>query len=206
MKIVTTILLMSILSATFAFEGVIHGVKMTNGTKEEFDIYMRGDLIAVEGEDGQGKYRIIIDRTKEEIFVCIDNPFFGQKGYFHYTAEQLKREKKIKVLSTKELNDTEVINGQTCRGYSLVSNGSTVLMYADEVKEVDLTGLSKYMDDPVYELIDAFNVKKAIRKITVNKGENTYSVILEEESKSVDDSRFQVPIGYQEYEININVK
>jgi hypothetical protein len=189
-----------------AFEGVVHGAKIVNGVEQHFDIYIKGSKIAVEGEDGQGKYRIIIDRSKEEIFVCIDNPAFGQKGYYHFTAEQLKREKKFKVISSSELGEERMVNEESCKGYTLLTDQGSVVMYASKTSEVDLTGLSKYMDDPVYELIDAFNVKSAIRRIAVEKENESYVVEMTEEETTVDASWFEVPAGYMEYEIKLNAK
>ncbi|MCB9187691.1 MAG: hypothetical protein H6600_08025 [Flavobacteriales bacterium] len=206
MKSLLTILFITLVSSLFAFEGVIHGVKTTNGVSESFDIYMKGNLIAIEGEDGQGKYRVIIDRTNEEIFVCIDNPAFGNKGYYHFTAEQLKREKKFQIISSLELTESKEIAGEKCNGYSMVTDQGSVVMYVSEKSEADLTGISKYMDDPVYELIDSFGVKSSIRKIAVQKEDTSYTVELTEESMTVESSKFEIPQGYEKYEIKLSTK
>lgn len=206
MRVLLSTIFVFLISSLLAFEGVVHGVKVTNGVEETFDIYIKGDKISLEGEDGQGKYRIIIDRSNEEIFICIDNPAFGSKGYYHFTAEQLEREKQFNILSSAEIGEDKLIGEALCKGYSMVTDKGSVVLYASENGEADLSGLSKYMDDPVYELIDAFNVNSSIKRIAVHKEESSYVVELTEESKSVDDNRFKVPQGYEEYEIKLNAK
>lgn len=206
MKAIITVLFIVFSINLLAFEGVVHGVKVQNGVEEKFDIYIKGDLVTVEGEDGQGKYKIIINRSSEEIFVCIDNPAFGQKGYYHFTAEQLKREKRFSILSSIALEQEKEVGDESCKGYSMLTDQGTVLLYASKSGEADLSGLSKYMDDPVYELIDAFDVKSSIRSIAVQKEDGSYTVSLEEESQSVDQSRFEIPAGYAEYKITLNTK
>lgn len=206
MRAFCTILLLFVLFQVTAFEGVIHGIKSANGVKETFDIYMKGDLISLEGEDGQGKYRIIINRATEEIFICIDNPTFAQKGYYHFTAAQLQREKKFKILSSAKLDGQKEVNGENCQGYSMITDKGSVVMYASSQGKADLTGLSAYMDDPVYELIDAFNVKRSIRRIAVQRESGSYTVELEEEAIIVPAEKFEIPAGYKEFEIKLNTK
>lgn len=206
MRVLLTILFATVIFSVSAFEGIVHGIKTTNGVQETFDIYIKDDLIAVEGEDGQGKYRIIINRSSEEIFICIDNPAFGQKGYYHFTAEQLQREKKFKILSSQELSESKNIEGEDCKGYSMLTDQGSVVLYASEQGKADLSGLSKYMDDTVYELIDAFNVKSSIRKIAVQKDDKIYTVELKEEITSVESTWFEVPVGYEKYEFKLNKK
>ena len=68
--------------------------------------------------------------------------------------------------------------------------------------EVDITGFSAFFNDPVYELLDALDSKYLPRKLVVNKSTGSYSIDLKAEAQSIDDSYFQVPTGYEKFEVS----
>ncbi len=199
-SLITLILIISALPL-FAFEGVIHGVKTTNGKVEEFDIYIKGDKIAVEGTNHEGYFKVIIDRSTDEFLICMDSPYFENKGYFRFQVDHSKN-KKIKVLSSHQ-KGTEQIDGEECSVYSMSTNLGAVILRASTTGKANLSGLSKYMDDPVYEIIDHFGITNSVRKIVVDKPQQKYVVTLTEQEKTVSDNQFQVPAGFEEYKIEL---
>ncbi len=87
-----------------------------------------------------------------------------------------------------------------CKGYTVVTdNGSAVAYFGTE--NVNLTGFSEYFNDPVYELLDALNSSKLPRKLVVNKNTGSYTIDLVAEAQTLDASIFEVPAGYEQFQV-----
>lgn len=185
------------------FEGVVHGTKHTNGKEESFHIYMKDSKLAVEGTNAEGEFKIIINKASQEIIICINSPLYERKGYYRFTAHQIDTKDQFKVTGSKAFKDVKNIDGERCSGYSMMTTEGSVILYASKSGNASLAGLSKYMSDPVYELIDHFNVQGSVRQIHVNKGSEKYWVSLKEESSTVEDQQFEIPEGYTEFKISV---
>ncbi len=183
-----------------AFEGIIHCTKTQNGVITTFDFYVKGNQIAVIGNDGISKYRILLDRTAGELKLCMDVPEFDQKGYYVYKPGDVQKHDSLTILKQIQ-TDALVIDGERCDGYTVVtSNGSALAYFGSD--DVDLSGFSPYFNDPVYELLDAFKSKKMPRKLIVNKNTGSYTIDLLAEAQTLDAAIFQVPAGYTQFQVS----
>ena len=204
MKFLISILFVLFATFSFAFEGTIHCIKTENGVVTKFDFYVKGNTIVVE-KTGIGEYyRIIFNRDKEEVKLCMDSPQFSEKGYYLLTKTDMENRSKSKIYSQKELAPQQM-QGQLFKAYSLVSDlGSAIALVGED--QVDLRGLSTFFQDPVYELIDQFNLSQLPRKLEVTKNTGSYTIELEAESGSVDQSLCEVPSGYKEFKVTALAK
>jgi hypothetical protein len=180
-----------------AFEGIIHCTKTQNGVVTTFDFYVKGNQIAVIGDDGANHYRLLLNRTAGELKLCMDVVEFDQKGYYTLKAGEVQKHDSLTVLKQLQ-TDAMVIDGETCQGYTVVTNNGSAIAYFGS-EEIDLTGFSEYMNDPVYELLDALDAKNLPRKLVVNKSTGSYTIDLVSEAKTLDASIFEVPAGYEPF-------
>lgn len=199
MKFLTCILFVLCITFSFAFEGTIHCIKTENGVVTKFDFYVKGNTIVVE-KTGIGEYyKIIFNRDKQEVKLCMDSPQFSEKGYYLLTKSDMENRSKSKVYSQKQLAPQQM-DGQSFKAYSLVSDlGSVIALVGED--QVDLRGLSTFFQDPVYELIDQFNLSQLPRKLEVTKNTGSYTIELEAEAGSVAQSLCEVPGGYKEFKV-----
>lgn len=184
-----------------AFEGIIHCTKTQNGVVTTFDFYVRGNQIAVIGDDGANHYRLLLNRTAGELKLCMDVAEFDQKGYYTLKAGEVQKHDSLTVLKQLQ-TDAMVIDGETCQGFTVVTNNGSAIAYFGS-EEIDLTGFSEYMNDPVYELLDALNAKNLPRKLVVNKSTGSYTIDLVSEAKTLDASIFEVPAGYEPFVVGV---
>ncbi|KXJ04734.1 hypothetical protein AC249_AIPGENE20904, partial [Exaiptasia diaphana] len=127
----------------------------------------------------------------------MDHPQFEEKGYYHYTASNTEKNSEITILRQFAI-DSRMIDGEMCNGYTVVTDrGAATAFFGSE--EVNLTGFSKYLNDPVYELLDALKATKLPKQLLVNKQTGAYVIDLVAEPKQLDDHIFQVPAGYQKF-------
>ena len=182
-----------------AFEGVIHCTKTQNGVVTNFDFYVKGDQIAIVSSDPTGSYKVLLNRTAGNLKICMDIPEFDQKGYYLYTSGSVEKNYSLKILKQIQTDAIE-IDGEICEGYTVVTdNGSAVAYFGSD--EVNLTGFSEYLNDPVYELLDAFNSTKLPRKLVVNKNTGAYTIDLVAEAQTLDASIFEVPADYEQFQV-----
>jgi hypothetical protein len=182
-----------------AFEGIIHCTKTQNGVVTNFDFYVKGNQIAVISNDPTGSYKILLNRSAGELKLCMDVPEFDQKGYYVYKAGEVEKHDPLTVLKTIQTDAIE-IDGVACEGFTVVTNNGSAIAYFG-TEEVDLTGFSDYFNDPVYELLDAFDSKKMPRKLVVNKNTGAYTIDLVAEAQSLNASVFEVPAGYTQFQV-----
>ena len=192
--------LLFIVTQSFAFEGVIHCTKTQNGITTSFDFYVKGDQISIIAKDGTSDYRILLNRAAKELRLCISTPEFSTKGYYLYTESDIRKNSEIEVLSQSRTDAIE-IDGSLCEGHTIVTDRGIAMAYFGS-DEVDITGFSAFFNDPVYELLDALDSKYLPRKLVVNKSTGSYSIDLKAEAQSIDDSYFQVPTGYEKFEVS----
>lgn len=190
-----------LLSATtsFAFEGIIHCTKTQNGATVLFDFYVKGDRVAVIAKEGVSEYRILLNRAAKELRLCISTPEFDSKGYYLYTESDMRKNSEITILNQTRTDAIE-IDGELCKGYTIVTDQGMAIAYFG-LDEVDITGFSAFFNDPVYELIDALDSKLLPKKLVVSKDTGSYTIDLVAEATSIDDSYFEVPEGYEKFEV-----
>lgn len=189
--IVTTVFICNL---TFAYEGVVHGIKTMNGNSESFDIFIKGDKICVEGVNSQGFFKIIFDRGSDEVIICVDSPYYKEKGYFKIDLANKSNDNKIEVISSNQ--NTIEKEGKTYGVFSAITSTGSAMIEVNPEGNADISGLSKYMDDPVYELIDHYNIKNTIEKIDVDKPNEKYSIVLSATEQNLTDDIFSIPSGY----------
>lgn len=200
LKNLIVLALLALSNWTAAFEGIIHCTKTQNGVVTTFDFYVKGNQIAVIGDDGANHYRLLLNRTAGELKLCMDVAEFGQKGYYTLKAGEVQKRDSLTVLKQLQ-TDAMVIDGETCEGFTVVTNNGSAIAYFGS-EEIDLTGFSEYMNDPVYELLDALNAKNLPRKLVVNKSTGSYTIDLVSEAKTLDASIFEVPAGYEPFVVS----
>lgn len=182
-----------------AFEGVIHCTKTQNGVVTNFDFYVKGNQVAIISDDPTGSYKVLLNRSAGELKLCMDVPEFDQKGYYLYKAGAVEKHDSLTVLKQIQ-TDAINIDGEMCEGFTVVTNNGSAIAYFGS-EEVDLTGFSEYFNDPVYEALDAFDSKKLPRKLVVNKNTGAYTIDLVAEAKALDASIFEVPAGYDQFQV-----
>jgi len=186
-------------SGVSAFEGIVHCTKTQNGVVTNFDFYVKGNQVAIISDDPTGSYKILLNRSAGQLKICMDVPEFDQKGYYLYTAGSVEKNDSLTILKQVQTDAIE-INGEMCEGFTVVTdNGSAVAYFGPE--DVDLTGFSDYFNDPVYELLDALNSSKLPRKLVVNKNTGSYTIDLVAEAQTLDASVFEVPAGYDQFQV-----
>jgi len=182
-----------------AFEGIIHCTKTQNGVVTNFDFYVKGNQVAIVSNDPTGSYKILLNRSAGQLKICMDVPEYDRKGYYLYTAGSVEKNDSLTILKQVQTDAIE-IDGEMCKGYTVVTdNGSAVAYFGTE--NVNLTGFSEYFNDPVYELLDALNSSKLPRKLVVNKNTGSYTIDLVAEAQTLDASIFEVPAGYEQFQI-----
>lgn len=196
--------LIAIFALTFthwssAFEGIIHCTKTQNGVVTNFDFYVKDNQVAVIGDDGANHYKLLLNRSAGELKLCMDVAEFDQKGYYLFKEGEVQKHDSLTILK-KLQTDAMIINGETCQGFTVVTNNGSAIAYFGS-EEVDLTGFSEYLNDPVYELLDAFDTKKLPRKLVVNKNTGAYTIDLVAEAQTLDASIFEVPAGYEPFQV-----
>lgn len=199
-KHILLILLIGFSNWSSAFEGIVHCTKTQNGVVTNFDFYVKGNQIALIGEDGLNKYRILLNRSAGELKLCMDVPEFDQKGYYLYKSGEVEKNDSLFILKQLQ-TDALTINGEVCDGFTVVTNNGSALAYFGS-EEVNLTGFSDYFNDPVYELLDALNSQKMPRKLVVNKNTGSYTIDLVAESQTLEASIFEVPNGYTQFQVS----
>lgn len=201
MKLKHLILLAIVAMANWssAFEGIIHCTKTQNGVVTNFDFYVKGNQVAIISDDPTGSYKVLLNRSAGELKLCMDVPEFDQKGYYLYKAGAVEKHDSLTVLKQIQ-TDAINIDGEMCEGFTVVTNNGSAIAYFGS-EEVDLTGFSEYFNDPVYEALDAFDSKKLPRKLVVNKNTGAYTIDLVAESKTLDASIFEVPAGYNQFQV-----
>lgn len=199
MNFLNVILFVLVATFSFAFEGTVHCVKTENGVVTRFDFYVKGNTIVVE-KSGIGEYyKIIFDRDKEEVKLCMDSPEFKEKGYYLLTKATMTSRPEVKVYSQKELAPHQAGNA-SFQVYSLVSDLGSVIGVVGE-EQVDLRGLSTFFRDPVYEWIDRFDLSRLPRRMEVTKTTGSYTLELEAEAGNVDQKLCEIPAGYKEFKV-----
>jgi hypothetical protein len=182
-----------------AFEGVIHCTKTQNGVVTTFDFYVKGNQVAIISNDASGNYKVLMNRSAGELKLCMDVPEFDQKGYYLYTAGTVQKNDSLSIL--KQIpTDAINIDGEMCEGFTVVTNNGSAIAYFGS-EEIDLTGFSAYFNDPVYEVLDAFDSKKLPRKLVVNKNTGSYTIDLVSEAQTLEASIFEVPAGYDQFQV-----
>lgn len=199
-KHILLILLIGFSNWSSAFEGIVHCTKTQNGVVTNFDFYVKGNQIALIGEDGLNKYRILLNRSAGELKLCMDVPEFDHKGYYLYKSGEVEKNDSLIILKQLQ-TDALTINGEVCDGFTVVTNNGSALAYFGS-EEVNLTGFSDYFNDPVYELLDALNSQKMPRKLVVNKNTGSYTIDLVAESQTLEASIFEVPNGYTQFQVS----
>lgn len=201
MKLKHLILLVVVALANWssAFEGVIHCTKTQNGVVTTFDFYVKGNQVAIISNDPTGSYKVLMDRSAGELKLCMDVPEFDQKGYYLYTAGTVQKNDSLSIIKQIQ-TDAINIDGEMCEGFTVVTNNGSAIAYFGS-EEVDLTGFSAYFNDPVYEVLDAFDSKKLPRKLVVNKITGSYTIDLVSEAQTLDASIFEVPAGYNQFQV-----
>jgi hypothetical protein len=160
---------------------------------------VKGNQVAIISDDPTGSYKILLNRSAGQLKICMDVPEFDQKGYYLYTAGSVEKNDSLTILKQVQTDAIE-INGEMCEGFTVVTdNGSAVAYFGPE--DVDLTGFSDYFNDPVYELLDALNSSKLPRKLVVNKNTGSYTIDLVAEAQTLDASVFEVPAGYDQFQV-----
>jgi hypothetical protein len=204
MNFFNLILFVLMTSWSFAFEGTIHCVKTENGVVTKFDFYVKGNILVVE-KSGIGEYyKIIFNKDKEEVKICMESPEFPEKGYYLLTKADMLNRPKSQVYSQKELGSQQWDN-QFFKAYSLVSDLGSVIGLVGE-DPIDLRGLSTFFQDPVYELIDRFNLSQLPRRLEVTKTTGSYTIELEAEAGNVDQQLCEVPAGYTAFKVTTSDK
>ena len=201
MKLKHLILLVVVALANWssAFEGVIHCTKTQNGVVTTFDFYVKGNQVAIISSDPSGSYKVLMDRSAGELKLCMDVPEFDQKGYYLYTARTVQKNDSLSIIKQIQ-TDAINIDGEMCEGFTVVTNNGSAIAYFGS-EEIDLTGFSAYFNDPVYEVLDAFDSKKLPRKLVVNKITGSYTIDLVSEAQTLDASIFEVPAGYNQFQV-----
>lgn len=184
---------------SLAFEGIIHCTKTENGVTTSFDFFVKENRIAVIAKEGVSEFRILLDRSAQELRLCMDVPEFEKKGYYLYTRENIRKNSEMSILKQMR-SDALVIDGETCEGYTVVTDNGTAIAYFGS-DEVNLTGFSTFLNDPVYELLDALDSKLLPRKLVVSKGTGSYTIDLTADAQPMDDTLFEVPSGYVQFEV-----
>jgi hypothetical protein len=182
-----------------AFEGVIHCTKTQNGVVTNFDFYVKGNQVAIISDDPSGSYKVLLNRSAGELKLCMDVPEFDQKGYYLYTAGAVEKNDSLTILKQIQ-TDAINIDGEMCEGFTVVTNNGSAIAYFSS-EEVNITGFSEYFNDPVYEALDAFDSKKLPRKLVVNKNTGSYTIDLVAEAQTLDASIFEVPAGYNQFQV-----
>ena len=188
-----------IATCSLAFEGIIHCTKTENGVTTSFDFYVKENRIAVIYKEGVSEYRLLLDRSAQELRLCLDVPEFKNKGYYVYNSANMRKNSKIEILKQMR-SDALVIDGETCEGYTVVTDKGTAIAYFGS-DEVNLTGFSAFLNDPVYELLDALDSKLLPRKLVVSKVSGAYTIDLSADAQPMDDALFEVPSGYVLFEV-----
>lgn len=185
--------------SALSFEGIIHCKKTENGVVTEFDFYVKGNQIAIISEAPDASYRIILNRSTQELRVCMDHPAFDRKGYYLYTATTIEKRDSIKIIRQSTLS-SKIIDGETCNGYALATDrGTASIFYGSE--NVDLTGFSTFFNDPVYELLDKIGSNKLPKLIVSETSMSKSTIELTSEAISVDNSYFEIPAGYSQFSV-----
>lgn len=198
MKILVLINLLLLVIPAFAFEGIIHCTKTENGQVSTFEFYVKGNQLAIISENGAEKYRILVDRNAAEVKICLEGPQYPDKGYYVITKEDVAEKQKAIVYS-KTAGGQE-FNGSQRETYAIMTNiGSATAISGTTA--VNLTGLSVFFSDPVYELIDVFQLSILPELITVMKATGNYQIRMEAEEKMLDAGIFEVPAGYKQFTV-----
>lgn len=199
MKLFYTFLFLIFSFQAFAFEGVIHCKKIENGNTTNFEFYMRGNAISMQSNGADGNFKILVDASRQFITICVDHPELNQKGYYVVTLNDAKVKDSV-IVHRKSQTDVFEIEGQACDGYTISTNiGSAIAYFSNE--NINLTGLSKFFNDPLYELLDAFGIQRLPKKIIVKKQHTSYTIDLFAETKTLDNSIFEIPAGYVQFQV-----
>lgn len=199
MRLIFTLFIYCLSFCAFAFEGIIHCKKIENGHVTTFEFYIKGQEISLFSNGPDGNYKILVDASRQFITICIDSPELEQKGYYVVTLNDAKAKDSI-IINRKSKTDILDIDGEMCEGFTISTNiGSAIAYFSNE--NINLTGLSKFFNDPIYELIDAFNIQKLPKKMIVKKQHTAYTIDLKAEAKSLEKEIFQIPAGYSQLEV-----
>lgn len=184
-----------------AFEGIIHCTKIQNGVVTNFDFYIKNNRIALVSQDEGGSfYKLLINPERTTATICIDHPAYEKKGYYLVTRED--KSHSVTVFNKQQLKDIE-IDGQACAGYVISTDIGSAIAYMG-TEEIDLTGLSVFFQDPVYELLDAFQLKTLPKKLVVSKNTGDYSIQMTVEAVPVDAAVFEIPEGYEQFSVQLS--
>ncbi|MES2798809.1 MAG: hypothetical protein V4638_02230 [Bacteroidota bacterium] len=199
-KIYSTLLVLFISMSAFAFEGIIHCTKTENGNVTTFDFYIKNNQIAVVSKDADGEYKVLLSADKSNVKICLNSPLYDKKGY--YLLDKSEAKKPVPVYRKSE-TDALNLNGEVCKGYTISTEIGSAIAYFSNV-DVDLTGFSAFFEDPIYELIDAFQLKTLPKKMVVSKTTGSYTIDMTAEAQSLDASIFEVPAGFEQFQVTVS--
>lgn len=201
MKNIIFVYILAFSLPAMAFEGIIHCTKNQNGMVTTFDFYVKNNQIAIVSQDEASSfYKIIIDASRTTASICIDHPAYEKKGYYVATREDQPRT--VTVFGKQPINAIEM-DGQMCTGYAISTDIGSAVAYLG-TEEIDLTGLSAFFQDPVYELLDAFQLRTLPKKIVVSKNTGDYSITMTAEAAPLDPSIFEIPAGYEKFRVQLS--
>ena len=183
-----------------AFEGIIHCKKIENGVETLFNFYVKGSQIAVQSMNTGEFYKVIYNRSEQVVYICLDNPQLPEKGYYVVKSSDLSDYKKPEIYFKREI-DPIVIDGISYPGYAINTEIGSAQAYLSSTA-VNLSGFSQFFRDPLYELIDAFNMVRLPHIIQVQKSTSSYSIQMEAEEVTVESSIFEIPQGYKQFVVS----
>lgn len=199
----TLVLICSLLAINCAgaFEGIVYGKKTENGVTTTFEFYVKDNRVVFVSNDGIGQYRLILDRSKQEMFLCMNHPAFEYPGYYHYTRENSPQKAKDHQQIHRSV-ENKLIDGVSCPGETIATDmGSCTIYFGSE--SIDLSGFSDYLDQPLFRLLDIAQHKTLPKEVIEERGANRSITLLWTEAKTLDASLFEVPAGYRPYTVHL---
>lgn len=201
MKHILIIFSLFLTFTSVAFEGIIHCTKIQDGVTTRFHFFVRGNQIAIVSDTPEGNYKVLVSSNRQEVKICMDSPLFEEKGYYSILKDEVEKNQ-IPKIQRQTKTDALMIDGFNCEGYTLVSDIGTAIAYIGP-ENINLSGLSAFFNDPLYELLDAFKIEKLPRKIVVNKTTGSYTIDLTAEETRLDPSVFEVPQGMKQFQVTL---
>lgn len=201
MKLILIFLSFFTVFAAVAFEGIVHCTQTQNGMVTTFDFYVKGNQIAIVSNAPEGNYKILISSSREEVKICMDSPLFENKGYYVLTRSNVENKQSPEIYR-KIQTGSLTIDGKQYEGYTLASEIGTAIAYIGS-EDINLSGLSAFFNDPLYELLDAFGIKTLPGKIIVSKTTGTYTIDLTATETTLDSSIFEVPEGMKQFQVTL---
>lgn len=184
------------------FEGTVKfGISIEGGNLSEADkaqipneenVTIKGNKVKEEVKTIMFGQTTILDNEKKEMLYLISVESAGMKKYLKMTKEDLdKKNKSLPTYDLKEVAETKVVAGYTCKKAELTDEEGnvTVVYYTNDINIPDCN-----WENPVMK-----NIKGYPLEYSQPAGSSTIKYIAKEvKKKKIKDNEFEIPEGFTE--------